>query len=849
MLLTLFKKYKLEYWVDIEQLYNKISYIDKEIKNGFIDSTHFLLIWSSNATASKWVKREISLTSTKQKIKPFSFRLDRTPFMNFPRKFERFDHLQLSIDNAEEKARDFIFMKLIKDAQFGSQMRVLKDKIRHDFEHFGKYVENDDELSVKSFKKFDTFNQFLSQKFVLRKTNKIKKDLLTHMMGSLVELNNNKELTMIVGGYGSGKSLLSQYILYNLSKKVTDDEIIPIYVPLGKVENYDYRSPKTLLESIFQFINKEYKITDKDSFYERVNDGKVIFILDALDEMSSGNQSSVIDNNIRNIRTLVEKGNKVILTSRTTYLTAEQEAIFIDQDNLIEIADFDDDLISKFIAKKYASHKLKFDKAAFLNTLLRPEVKQLSGKPLFLEIICNRHSDIIDSSMVNPSSILKILTDEWIRHDVYKKDLDRQSKYELILLRQRISESLALNANRVGFTTPISLENIENQVDTEFDLERGIQFTDDDLSEFYKAAKNATFLTKEKGLGSTDTFSFIYQIVAEYLVARRIITYINGNSDGSKTTSILKYLEDVRTPETFEMMKYIKDIEWAIKPHVYEESISNQTQEYLSSVSEKIDRVNEIHALIKFVKNNSIDPNASNNSAMGNLVSLLYLISDFAKFSFRSPTNYTKQKIDFSNCNLDSVHLSHATLSGAIFSNADLSNADLSNADLSNADLSHANLSGATLYYANLSGANLSEANLANSKLIETKLNNTNLSGANLSHINTTMGNDYVSYDGRYRANLSNTDLSGAELKDAELSNCIIINPISFQNMKGDKKTNLSDSITETPLFVNEVSKFTDYLPRIIMSNNDLRNWMDRTDEWFDTSLVQSLSKICNFRP
>ena len=33
------------------------------------------------------------------------------------------------------------------------------------------------------------------------------------------------------------------------------------------------------------------------------------------------------------------------------------------------------------------------------------------------------------------------------------------------------------------------------------------------------------------------------------------------------------------------------------------------------------------------------------------------------------------------------------------------------------------------------------------------------------------------------------------------------------------------------------------------MSNNDLRNWMDRTDEWFDTSLVQSLSKICNFRP
>jgi len=53
---------------------------------------------------------------------------------------------------------------------------------RHDFKHFDKYVENDDELSIKPFKKFDTFNQFLSQKFVLRKTNKIKKDSLTYSL-------------------------------------------------------------------------------------------------------------------------------------------------------------------------------------------------------------------------------------------------------------------------------------------------------------------------------------------------------------------------------------------------------------------------------------------------------------------------------------------------------------------------------------------------------------------------------------------------------------------------------------------------------------------------------------------
>ena len=170
---------------------------------------------------------------------------------------------------------------------------------------------------------------------------------------------------------------------------------------------------------------------------------------------------------------------------------------------------------------------------------------------------------------------------------------------------------------------------------------------------------------KETSQTGSDTFSFIYRAVAEYLVARRIITYINENSKGSKTDSILRYMEEISTPETFEFMEYISDIEWAIKPHIVNELFSNQPQEFVSAVSTRMDRINEILNLIEGVKNNSKHPDAKDNPSMGNLVTLSYLVSDFGKFIFKAPSNI--KKIDFSNCNLKGVRLSHANLSGAIY--------------------------------------------------------------------------------------------------------------------------------------------------------------------------------------
>jgi uncharacterized protein YjbI with pentapeptide repeats len=232
------------------------------------------------------------------------------------------------------------------------------------------------------------------------------------------------------------------------------------------------------------------------------------------------------------------------------------------------------------------------------------------------------------------------------------------------------------------------------------------------------------------------------------------------------------------------------------------------------------------------VKNNSKHPDANDNPSMGNLLTLLYLVTDFGKINFKTHSNI--KKIDFSNGNLKCVRLSHANLSGAIFTNA----------DLSNADLSEANLSGAILYYSNLTGANLRGANLTRTKMIETILIKADLTGANFTGADTTMGNDYAWYDGMYHVNLSNAHLFGADLSGADLTTSIIINPNSFQQLKGKSRTDLSRSITTSPVFRGHISQITNKGPQLITSIDDLRNWINGIDDYFDKNLMKPFPRF-----
>jgi uncharacterized protein YjbI with pentapeptide repeats/archaellum biogenesis ATPase FlaH len=805
--------YQIEYWIDRDQIYNKISDLDKAIKEGINNSTHFLLLWSKNARGSEYVEKEIKNAISKgDTLTTFSFQLDDTEYPDDIKKFKNCTREKINANSGKEQIRNFIFGKIAKDTSFISQIRILKDKIRYDFEHYSSYKDLKENISVNAFKKIDTYHEFVSQRFRLLGIEKEGEDILKFVFNQIKHKDKNGKLIPIVGDYGSGKSLFSLYLLYQLCENIEDDSLVPIHVQLGKLKEFDPANELSFTECLGKYVEKEYKITDR--FLDNIKNGKIIFILDAFDEMYHTIDSSIIDKSLEYIDRLSQHGNYVILTSRHTYLTKYQEMNFITRNELVKILDFDDKQIEELVDKKIANHKITIPKSEIMKTLSKPEIKKFISKPLFLHIVCDKYYELQNLPILNPASIFEMLTKEWIMHDVHKyEQLSPDDKKALEKKRHRISESLALLANKIGDKQSISLGDLKKQIDDEFITKVGYQVTDDDLSKFYRDAKDTTFLIKEKSEGDQDTFSFIHRAVVEYLVARRIVNCINEKD----YDSILQYSQEIKTDETYEFIEYIVDIEWAIKPHAYPR-LNERLDDDFKLEHNFLDKTYIIHKAIAYAKSKSNSDNPSLSPEIGNLVNILYSISNFAKFSYKEIANSnSNQRLDLSCCNLSGLRIPYANLS-----HADLSHADLSHADLSHADLSHADLSGTILYSADLSGSKLSEAKLINSKLMNTDLTKCDLAGADLSLANRSVGRDLIENEPSCSVNLSNSDLTNVNFENADLSTAFILNLIAFEGIKGNSDSDFSGSVITDKGFYKVLKKFTKKLPTLFYNRQKL---------------------------
>ena len=276
----------------------------------------FLLIWSSYAKDSKYVQEEARQALSKgENIKIFSIKIDETKFENEVfQKFSEYFYLSGSLDDLRQNLLDLIFEKISNKLLFDSQVKIYKDKVINDFESFQKYSSYSNPVSVKSFRKFDTYNEFVSQRCRLS-NNETNENILTYVT-DLINSNTN-DFIPIVGGYGYGKSLLMSFILYTLCKQPEIDDSIPLFLPLGKVGKLN--DHLDLKEVIYEYISTEYKLADKESYYKHLEKGEIIFLMDAFDEMSTTIDPNLIDKNIKSIKSLLP--NKVIITSRNTYLT------------------------------------------------------------------------------------------------------------------------------------------------------------------------------------------------------------------------------------------------------------------------------------------------------------------------------------------------------------------------------------------------------------------------------------------------------------------------------------------------------------------------------------------------
>jgi len=213
---------------------------------------------------------------------------------------------------------------------------------------------------------------------------------------SLIEAENavQKYRRLVVkGAPGSGKSMLLKYLALSYSEegfKNLSDRPVPILLELNRLNEANLTVEK--LEQQLVEVCDRHNFPKANRFISQgFKDGRLLLLLDGLDEVSSGVRSSVV----RCLKDFLESENykkcRVIITCRTAVYHNE----FVDNtEETLEIDEFRDQQMRLFLqAWKSEMRPEKSVEQLIQNLRAKPKIMALVRNPLLLTIIAYLYTD------------------------------------------------------------------------------------------------------------------------------------------------------------------------------------------------------------------------------------------------------------------------------------------------------------------------------------------------------------------------------------------------------------------------------------------------------------------------
>ncbi len=213
---------------------------------------------------------------------------------------------------------------------------------------------------------------------------------------SLIEAENAVQQyrrLVVKGAPGSGKSMLLKYLALSYSEgrfKNLSDLPVPILLELNRLNEANLTVEK--LEQQLVEVCDRHNFPKANRFISQgLKDGRLLLLLDGLDEVSSGVRSSVV----RCLKDFLELENykkcRVIITCRTAVYHNE----FVDNTKeTLEIDEFSDQQMRRFLqAWKSEMPPEKSVEQLIQNLRAKPKIMALARNPLLLTIIVYLYTD------------------------------------------------------------------------------------------------------------------------------------------------------------------------------------------------------------------------------------------------------------------------------------------------------------------------------------------------------------------------------------------------------------------------------------------------------------------------
>lgn len=215
----------------------------------------------------------------------------------------------------------------------------------------------------------------------------------------LTDVANSTRCLVIVGDPGSGKTTFLRF-LATKELSMSQTLVLPCYLSMSDVYNFAltknlYLSHEILIDFLLELSKRENLNLTKAGLEKRAKSGRILWLLDGLDELPSPSMRESIVKEIE-IASRTWKGCRFVLTSRPLAVTGkaiplEFEVVGIDQMQDEEIKSFLNVWTTLLFDKKNDETRKKYLLALHQSIRDRPTIRSLARNPVMLTCMAVVH--------------------------------------------------------------------------------------------------------------------------------------------------------------------------------------------------------------------------------------------------------------------------------------------------------------------------------------------------------------------------------------------------------------------------------------------------------------------------
>lgn len=258
-----------------------------------------------------------------------------------------------------------------------------------------------------------------------------------------VKAVNDHDRLLVLGRPGAGKTTFLKYLVITSLRRELSRQLVPVFVPLKEWS----KTPSTKLETVLIRQFDVCGLSNPNEFVRKLlRDGKCLVLLDGFDEIEAENRSK----GISQVEALVQAfpKSRFVLSCRTAANTYVFGGF-----TEVEIADFDDVQISKFVHKWFDSN-IAIRCLAELMSKGNRGLLDLARNPLLLTLICIAYGET-HSFPESRVSLYQMALDALLKKWDSSRNIVRFNPYKQLTLQKK--EILFSRIAAMGFQGGIDI--------------------------------------------------------------------------------------------------------------------------------------------------------------------------------------------------------------------------------------------------------------------------------------------------------------------------------------------------------------------------------------------------------